>query len=100
VGGHDGLGDGEPQSGALDRLPLGGGGPEEALEDPVPVGDGDAHTGVGDREHGLVAFRSEPDLDFPALRGELQGIGQEVAEQLGDAGRVDGQMRNGSGGEH
>jgi len=100
VGGHDGLGDGQPQPGALDRLSLGDRGAEEALEDPLPVRDGDADTGVGHREHGLGAFRPEPDLDLPAIRGELKRIGQEVTEELGDARRVEGEVRNGGGGEH
>ncbi len=77
---HDGLGDGQPQPGALDRLSRGDRGAEEALEDPLPVGRGDAGTGVGDSEHDLVSFPPEPDLDPPAIRGELHGIGQEVAE--------------------
>ena len=77
---HDGLGDGEAQPGALDRLSLGGRGAEKALEDPLPVGHGDADTGVGDCEDGLISFSPEPDLDLPAIGGELHGIGQEVAE--------------------
>ena len=55
-------------------------GAEEALEDSLQVGRGDADTGIGDSEHYLAPFPADPDLDPPALRGELHGIGQEVVQ--------------------
>src|ERR1039457_1855470 len=77
---HDGLGDGQSQAGARDRLSRGDRGAEEALEDPLPVGSGDADAGVGDSEHSLVSLNAEPDLDPSPVRGELHGVGDEVAE--------------------
>src|ERR1022692_4363438 len=77
---HDGLGVGQSQAGALDRLLGGGRGAEEAFEDPLPVVFADADAGVGDGELSLFFHGSEPDLDLPAGRGELHGIGEEVAK--------------------
>jgi hypothetical protein len=80
VSGHDGPGDGQPEPGALDLLLPGDRGAVEALEDPFLVGRGNSDTGVGDREHDLVSFHPEPELDLPSVRGELHGVGQKVGE--------------------
>src|SRR6185312_4703210 len=58
-------GDGQTQAGPGDDLPGGGGRPVEALEDPPQVGGGDAHAGVGDREHGLAVRHAGRDLHAP-----------------------------------
>ena len=57
----------------------------ELLEDPLPVLGGDADAGVGDGKHHGVACggqrRRHPHL---AALGELQRVGDEVTEDLGD----------------
>ncbi len=94
---HDGLGDGQPQPGARDGLLGGGCGAEEAVVDPALVGGGDADAGVGDGEHRLAAPGRELDLDLPTVRRELHRVGDEAAEHLGDAGRIEGGARDAGG---
>jgi hypothetical protein len=92
VGVDDGLGDGEPEAAARDH-PLGGGlGPEEPFEDPLPVDGQDADAGVSDAQHRLVSLDGQGDSDLPVLRGELHRVGDQVAEELGDARRVHGDV--------
>ena len=88
----DRLGDSEPEAAARDH-PLGGGlGAEEPLEDPLLVGGPDADAGVRDAQHRIVSLDGQGDLDLPALRGELHGVGDEVAGELGHPRRVQGEV--------
>ena len=75
---HDGLHDGEAQAGALDGLLGGGRGPEEAGEQPALLGVGNAEPGVGDDQRRLVVVGGEAQLDPAAVRGELDGVREQV----------------------
>src|SRR5215213_4985095 len=53
----------------------------EALEEVGDLGGGDAGAGVGDRELGVIPGEPQADGDLP-LEGELEGVGEEVEEDL------------------
>lgn len=59
----------------------------EAVKDPGNLVRGNADTGVGHREDHLVLWSINGDPDL-ALSRELHGIGDQVVEDLSNAGRV------------
>ena len=92
---HQIVGDGHAETGALDAVD--GGGPLKGLEDAPEEVLAHAHTGVLHRElvkgvagTGGVPLVRLPDAqgDGPLLRGEFDGVGQDVDEHLLDAQMV------------
>src|SRR4029078_7809431 len=60
----------------------------ELLEYGVLILGRDAHAGVGDRDLGIGIASAGPNFDLPALRRELQRVGQQVQQYLLDLSLV------------
>src|SRR6476660_2149284 len=68
----------------------------EADKDPLAIGHGDARAVVGDADlDGAIVARSGGDVDGPARGGVLDGVADEVPDDLGDAVAIggDGSLR-------
>lgn len=97
MGQGDGAADGQPDAGAATVTVAGGVGPVEPFEEVRQVFGRDPVAGVAhlNGHRGLVG--EYPDGDPAALRGVPEGVGQQIAQHLGDPGRVriDGEGRGG-----
>src|SRR5688572_14500905 len=81
------LGDGESQTGAIRGPSVRLLGLPERLEDALDIGWVDANAGVPDVEVCVRVIVPKPDADF-ARRGELDGIGGQVEQNLLEPGWV------------
>ena len=81
---HDRQAEPEPAAGALQRLVA----LDEALEDVLEQLARNAVAVVGDREQRLAAILAQVDADVPRRRRELGGIGEQVADHLGQPHRI------------
>src|SRR5437773_11881391 len=86
---HQAPGDAEAEAGAAEGARRRGVGLREVLEDPRLVFVGDADAGVADGDDRAIARPIVAGRDLhPALRSELQRVGQEVDDELFDLGPV------------
>ena len=87
VGVHDRLGDRQPEPDAGDGVGQHRAAAEELVEDLALLGLGDAAAGVADPDHRDVAVASDGALDAAARRGVLDGVAEQVVEDLRRAAR-------------
>ena len=66
----------------------------EALEQPVLLGGGDPDAGVGDLDHRAAVAALGAHGDRPAGRRELDRVGHEVVDDLGEPVGVAGERRD------
>src|SRR5688500_7790589 len=83
-------GDREAEPGAL-RVARSG--RPEGVEDVARVLFGNPRAGIGDGEPDLVLFRLGADGDRPFRRGELDGVGEQVGDNLEESILVRGYVR-------
>ena len=77
----------EAQAGPLDLVGPGAD-PPELLEDPLLILGSDADAGVADGDLDLVVDATRADLDAPAVRRELDRVGDQVDHDLLDLALV------------
>src|SRR4029077_11170250 len=88
------LGDGEPQPGAADFARARDVHTVEALKNARLVGLRDADTGVGNRKSYFAVVGRGADHDLTARRGVLQGVVQEILQNLGETAAVRSDVRD------
>ena len=57
----------------------------ESVEQPGQLGLGDAGTVILDLEPGVIAVLERPESDLAPLRGDPEGVVEEVGDDLGQA---------------
>ena len=87
------LGDGEAEAGAADFAEAGDVHAVEAFEDARLVGLGDADAGVGDGEGDFVGVGGGADHNLAARGSVLDGVVEQVLENLREAAAVRGDIR-------
>ena len=80
--------DRKAEAGALDRLIRRVRSAEESVEEPSLVLLGHAHAVVGDFDHADVCMSRGPHADVSTGRSELQGVRDEVVEDLSEPGSI------------
>jgi hypothetical protein len=89
MGLHDGFGNGQSQAGAA-FIPVAGRiNPVKALKDAVDILAFDTRTAVLDRKFDAILNFLSRQVYLPALRGVMQGVIEDICQNLGHANWID-----------